>query len=59
MTRCQTPSCDRTPRAEWAVCPDCADRLIASALRQPPVREPEWVRRMRTNRGVVKEFTHA
>jgi hypothetical protein len=57
--RCSTPNCTRTPKAEWAVCPDCADRLIASALRQPVVHEPEWVRRMRRNAGVPKDYTAA
>ena len=59
MTRpCLTPGCARLPRPEWAYCDDCADRRITNALRGPVI-EPEWVRRMRRNAGVVKDFTAA
>lgn len=62
MNTCRTPGCTGHPKPEWALCPDCADKVIANALRGPvprPVREPEWVRRMRRNGLPVKDYTAA
>lgn len=56
---CRTAGCTRQTIPEWAYCRACADKLIANALRQPLVREPEWVRRMKANRGVTKDYTAA
>lgn len=59
---CLTPGCDGTPKPEWAWCPPCADKVIASAMRGPvarPNREPEWIRRMRLGRGVAKDYSAA
>lgn len=56
--KCQTPGCTRTPKPEWAYCPDCADVLIRQAFSSRPV-EPEWVRRMRTRGLPAKDYSAA
>lgn len=52
MKLCSTPGCPRPARLGWAVCNDCADRLLTQ-------HEPEWVRRARENKLAAKDWTRA
>lgn len=60
MTRlCRMPGCTREAAAssggtQYAYCEVCTKRLLAEAFAPA---EPEWVRRMRERRGVVKDYT--
>jgi hypothetical protein len=62
MTRlCQMPGCTRvvmtsSSGAVYAYCRDCT-RIVLGAAFAPENRAPEWVRRMREGRGVVKVWT--
>lgn len=43
---CNTYGCSRLPRDGWALCDQCADRLVAGALGRPqPIAPPEWLKR--------------